>query len=196
MTDNARGLIDILNTTSKTVFSTQDFNKLWKYDNYRSLVRRINYLKNSGKIIQLKRGLYAIKGRSVNNMELANKLRTPSYITFETVLFKEGIIFQWDGRITLASKESIKMTVGGVNMIFRQVKSSILFSSQGIVANEKYFIASKERALLDMIYIKKDFVFDNLRDINFEKLRELAFIYDRKETFSIITSLEEYARSY
>jgi hypothetical protein len=41
-------------------------------------------------------------------------------------------------------------------------------------------IASKYRAILDTIYLYKDFFFDNLDDIDWEKLEELMNIYNSK----------------
>lgn len=196
MTDEKRTLPNLLNSTTKSVFDTQDFNKVWKYDNYRSLIRRISYLKKTGKIIQVRRGLYAISGRDVNELELANKLRTPSYITFETVLYREGIIFQWDKRITLAGKESIEFEILKKKIIFRQLKDSILLNGLGISKRDNYHTASKERAVLDMLYIDPSFTFDNLRSIDFGKMRRFTAIYNRKSIIGLIDKLKDHARSY
>lgn len=196
MTDKTRDIQNLIATTDKTVFNTDDLNKFLQYENYRSLIRRINYLNKTGKIIQLKRGLYSIRGRPVNELELANKIRTPSYISFETVLLREGIIFQWDNRITLAGNESIEYEINGHIILFRQLKQDILLNKNGVEQEENYFIASKERALLDMLYINPSFQFDNLRKINFEKIDFLLAIYNRKNLVKIVKKLKAHAQSY
>lgn len=196
MTDKTRDIQNLIATTDKTVFNTDDLNKFLQYENYRSLIRRINYLNKTGKIIQLKRGLYSIRGRPINEFELANKIRTPSYISFETVLLREGIIFQWDNRITLAGNESIEYEINGHIILFRQLKQDILLNKNGVEQEENYFIASKERALLDMLYINPSFQFDNLRNIDFEKIDFLLTIYNRKNLVKIVKKLKAHAQSY
>ena len=42
---------------------------------------------------------------------------------------------------------------------------------------ETYVIASKERAFLDMLYLYKEYHFDNLESINWEKVAEILPIY-------------------
>lgn len=186
----------LLNSTDKTVFSTQDFNKFWQYKNYRSLIRRISYLNKSGKLKKIHRGLYSIVGRKINELELANKVRIPSYLSFETVLYTEGLIFQWDSRITLAAKNSEEIQVGGLGLVFRKLKDPILLNLMGIKKEDNYYVASKERALLDMLYINPKFTFDNLRGVDFAKLKELLPIYGTKSIEKVVKRLEEHVRSY
>jgi len=196
MTDKADRLHQLLTSSSKTVFTTRDLGNIWAYDNYDSLLERIEYFTKTQKLKKLKKGLYAITGININELELANKLRTPSYISFETVLHKEGVIFQWDKRITLASNESIQMEVDKHNIVFRQIKDSILLNKTDIKDENNYFIATKERALLDMLYINSTFHFDNLRGIDFEKIKKLLDIYNRKSLNNIVKKLETYVGSY
>jgi len=196
MTDQNRSVSYLLTSTNKTVFTTGDLNKIWKYENYRSLIKRIGDLNKSGALIQIRKGLYTIDGLRVNELELANKVRTPSYISFETVLYKEGIIFQWDTQVTLASKESFSTLVGGTQLIYRKLKDNILLNGVGVFETDNYHIATKERAVLDMLYIDSNFHFDNLRSINFEKLQQLKSIYNSKKLNVVVKKLEGYARSY
>ena len=196
MTDEDRSLASLLNSTNKTVFSTMDFSKLWKYDNYSSLIQRISYLKKTGKIIQLKKGFYQIEGRKIDELELANKLRTPSYISFETVLLREGIIFQWDNRITLAGKESISINVLNLKIIFRQLKDEILLNKNGVIKENNYYIATKERAITDTLYINPKFTFDNVRSLDFNKIKNLTKMYSKKSMLTAFEKLKNHAESY
>jgi len=191
-----KGVEKLLVTTNKTVFTTSDLNKIWQLANYRSLIRKINYYSKKGKLKKIKRGVYSIPERPVNEIELANKLRSPSYISFETALHNEGIIFQWDKRITLASKASESININGATTLFRKIKEEILLNSKGIKKENNYFIADKERALLDMIYINPKFSFDNLRSVDFKKCRNYLSIYKRKSLEKKVSKLEKYAESY
>ena len=40
-----------------------------------------------------------------------------------------------------------------------------------------YFIADRERAFLDTVFLYKDFYFDNLRPLNWDKINQLSHIY-------------------
>ena len=195
MTDNEqnRDLANLLNSTTKTVFTTKDFNKFWKYDNYASLIQRLGYLTKTEKLEKIKKGLYSIAGREVNEFELANKLRTPSYVSFETVLYKEGIIFQWNEKINLAGKESIELEVMDWKVVFRQVKDAILLNKKGIRKEHNYYIASPERAVLDMLYINPKFTFDNLRPLDFSEVERLVDIYGRQSMEDVMEELKNYA---
>ena len=196
MTDKTDKLHQLLTASSKTVFTTRDLGNIWAYENYNSLLERIEYFTKTNRLQKLRKGIYAIAGIDVNELELANKLRSPSYISFETVLHKDGVTFQWDKRITLASNESINLKVDGHNIIFRQIKDSVLLNKADIIDEKNYYIATKERALLDMLYINSSFQFDNLRGMNFEKINDLLDIYKRKSLNNIVKNLKKHARSY
>ncbi|OGC52110.1 hypothetical protein A2982_01285 [candidate division WWE3 bacterium RIFCSPLOWO2_01_FULL_39_13] len=196
MTDDRDKLQLLFTSSSKTVFTTRDFGNVWGYTHYDSLLERVEYFTKTNKLKKLRKGLYAIEGRKINEFELANKIRTPSYISFETVLHKEGVIFQWDRRITLASKESLQMEINGYKIVFRQVKDSVLLNKTGINEESNYFIASKERALLDMLYISSSFQVDNLRGIDFDAVENLLPIYGQKKLNKIVKGLKKHAGSY
>ena len=49
------------------------------------------------------------------------------------------------------------------------------------VSEENYvFTADKERALLDVIYLNKEYYFDNLNNINWERCFKMVEIYENK----------------
>ncbi|TSC77837.1 MAG: hypothetical protein G01um101429_938, partial [Parcubacteria group bacterium Gr01-1014_29] len=54
---------------------------------------------------------------------------------------------------------------------------SILTNQTGIEVKENYFIASLERAFLDVVYLNKEYHFDNLSGINWGKVDEILPIY-------------------
>jgi hypothetical protein len=195
MVDQNRTIQYLLNSTDKTVFTTQDLNKIWQYESYNSLIHRIQYLNKTNKILKLKQGLYSFTGRPINQLEMANKLRTPSYISFETALIQHGVIFQWDNKITLASNQSVTLTVADTDIVFRQLKDHILLNQQGIIKQSNYFIAGLERAILDILYINSSFTFDNLRAVDFDKARQLLPMYQTSSLTAVLNKLEHYAKS-
>jgi len=193
MTDKGNKLQQLLTSSTKTVFTTGDIGKIWRYENYNSLIKRIEYFLKTDKLLKIKKGLFAINGREIDNFELANKLRQPSYISFETVLYREGLIFQPTNSITLASKESIRISLHKQKFLYRQLKDEILLQKKGILEKNNCFFASKERALLDILYISPSFSFDNLRNLDFAKIQSLLPIYQRSSLQKIIKKLQKYA---
>ncbi|PIR42232.1 hypothetical protein CO058_00830 [candidate division WWE3 bacterium CG_4_9_14_0_2_um_filter_35_11] len=196
MTDQTGKLHQLLTFSSKTVFTTRDLSNIWGYNNYDSLIERIEYFTKTKKLQKIQKGMYAIVGRDIDEFELANKLRSPSYISFETVLHKDGIIFQWNKRITLASNKSIQLALSKYVIIFRQLKDPILLNKNSVENVDNYYIATKERAFLDMLYINPKFQFDNLRGIDFDKVHSLLGIYNRKSLSNIVEKLEKHVGSY
>ena len=58
---------------------------------------------------------------------------------------------------------------------------------------EHYWIASPERAYLDMLYLHKDYYFDNLRPLDWNKVAEILPIYQNKRMERVVA--EQY-KSY
>jgi len=70
--------------------------------------------------------------------------------------------------------------VGGQEIFYRKVKNEVLLNSLGIEERNFYFIASKERAFLDSIFLYKDYYFDNLRPLDWDIVEEIKKIYSSK----------------
>jgi hypothetical protein len=163
----------------KTVFSIKELSQLFPNISYQSLKDRLSYAVKTKKLQKPRRGIYTKS--NYNPFELANKIYTPSYISLETVLLKEGIIFQEKKEITLVSYLTRTIKINDQIIIsYRKIKDPILNNLKGIVKNENYFIAEKERAFLDAIFLFKDFHFDNL-NLDWEKVFETVKIYQNKK---------------
>ena len=159
----------------QTVFQIEELTQLFPEINPRNLRRSLHYFAKAGKIKNLRRGLYA--KNTYEALELANKIYTPSYISFETVLFKEEVIFQYYETIFVASYLSRDIIVDGHKISYRQIGKPALSNKSGIEERNGYFVASKERAFLDAVFLYKDYYFDNLSGLNWNEVFELAPIY-------------------
>lgn len=160
----------------QTIFTIKDIALLWhETDNYFVKQKLHRYVK-SGELYSVRRGIYA-KDKNYDKYELASRIFTPAYISFETVLMKSGIIFQLYNQIFVASYLSRELVVDGQKYTFRKIKEDILTNRIGIDIKNGYFIASPERAFLDTIYLNKDYYFDNLININWSKVLEILPIY-------------------
>ncbi|PIP27659.1 MAG: hypothetical protein COX30_00680 [Candidatus Moranbacteria bacterium CG23_combo_of_CG06-09_8_20_14_all_39_10] len=164
----------------QSVFSVKEASLIWQESNSANIKSYLKYFADKGDLIRLRRGIYAKTGFDV--YEVATKIYTPSYVSFETVLRNEGVIFQHYETIFVASYLTRSIELDNKQKIsYRKIKNSILFNSEGIIKKKNYAIASKERAFLDMLYLMRDYYFDNLKSIDWKKCFELVKIYESKE---------------
>jgi len=130
-------------------------------------------------LVRAYRGLYA-KDQNYDRFELATRIYTPSYISFETVLTREGINFQYYGNIFVASYVNREINIDNQKITFVRTKNYVLSSITGIKHKDGYAIATRERAFLDRVYVSKDYHFDNLANLNWNKVFEILPIYHNK----------------
>jgi hypothetical protein len=176
-----------------TVFTFKDILLASGETNTALLKRRINYYIQKGELYAIRKGIYA-KDRNYDRVELANKIFTPAYISLETVLAKEGIVFQHYDQISVVSYLSREISCDGQTYVFRRMKDIVLTNSLGIEKKGNYYIASKERAFLDTIYLNKNYHFDNLSSIDWDKCFEMLPIYDNKAMAIRLNSYHKFAR--
>jgi hypothetical protein len=143
------------------------------------LKRRLNYYVRKGELYSIRRGLYA-KDKNYDRLECATKIFTPAYVSFETILAEAGIVFQHYDKIFVATYQTKEIKCDNQIYSFRKIKDDILTNTDGIENRGNYFAASKERAFLDVIYLNKDYHFDNLTPLDFKKVQTLLRIYNNK----------------
>jgi hypothetical protein len=156
------------------------------------LKRRLNYYVKKGELYHIRRGLYA-KDKNYNRREVATKIFIPSYISFETVLLEAGVTFQYYSTIFVATYQTKEFICDGQNYAFKKIKDTILTNTAGIEQRDNYFIATPERAMLDILYLNKGYYFDNLGAINFDKVFALLPIYNNKRMVRVV---ERYFKQY
>lgn len=171
--------LEVLLRSPKTIFSSKDVSLLWGEESDEVIKKRLNKYVTAGKLIRVRRGLYA-KDKDYNRFELATRINTPSYISFETVLTREGINFQYYGNIFVASYINREITVGDQKITFVRMKDYVLTNTTGIEHTDGIAVATKERAFLDRVYVTKDYHFDNLRSLDWNKVMEILPIYNNK----------------
>ncbi len=175
----------------ETVFTLSEISQLFPDIVYESIRDRLYYFAKVGKLKRLHQGIYAKV--DYNPFELANKLYKPSYISLETVLSTENVVFQYYETIFAVSYLTRTVTVNDISIQYRQIKGDILTNTEGIEQKNGYFIATLERAFLDAVYIYKNYHFDNLGAINWGKVESLKKIYKSK---AFEKRVEEYYKDY
>lgn len=166
--------------SGKNVFTTQDLALLWKTTEKNYLKTKIYRLVKSGGLRRIRGGVYVI-GDNFNPWEAANKLVSPSYVSLSSVLGNAGIIFQYDSAIYSIARTPKEIVADGKKYIYRRIAEDIFFLRLGIESKNGVDVASPERAILDTLYLEKDFYADNPDKINWEKCFELAPYYNNKK---------------
>lgn len=176
--------IDKIIASRKTVFTYQDIQIILWIDNKDTIKSYFSRWVKKGIFKNIIKWIYVLS--NYNDLELANKLKQSSYISFETVLKKEWIIFQdyWN-TIFIACNQSAKKNIWDKTYTYLKLKDSILLNPIWLINKWTYSIASKERAICDRIYLSPNYYFDNLENIDKEKLKEISKIYNKRVILEI-----------
>lgn len=184
--------IDVLLRSSQTVFTNKDMAILWCDNDHKAIVSRLKQYVKSGSLIRLRRGIY-VKDNNYNKLELATRINMPSYVSFETVLTRSGVNFQYYSNIYIASYLNREIIIDKQKYSFVRMKDYVLSNTLGINHTDGMPIATAERAFLDRLYVDKDYYVDNIRSLNWEKVLEISKIYHNKR---LENKVKEYYKQY
>lgn len=186
--------LTIIYGSRQTVFTTREIALLVGSKNAANFRSKLAYYVRTGKLIRLRRGIFA-KNTDYDRNELAVRICTPAYVSFETVLAREGVIFQYYDTLFVASYLSRELSVDGQRIVYRKMKDEILTNGKGVIDRGYYFEATKERAFLDRLYLQDSYYFDNLRGVDWSACRELLPIYGSTKLEKAFETYEnEYTR--
>lgn len=179
--------------TGKSVYSVDDVYQIFSHFNKFSLRNLLSRMGKQGLLQNLRKWIRALP--KYNIYELANIIQKPSYVSLETVLYQEGVIFQnqWDTIYSISTKTQ-EHFIGGKTFMYKTIKPEISLDPTGINHRQGYAIASPERALCDRLYLTPNHYFDNLRSIDRDKAEEIASIYDNKRLLLDIQRLKNGTR--
>ena len=77
-------LMDLMRSKS-TIFTTKDVSLLWQEPDVNFVRKKLYRYIKAGKLFSVRKGVYA-KDKNYEKYELATKIFTPSYVSFETVM--------------------------------------------------------------------------------------------------------------
>lgn len=184
--------LETLLRSPKTVFTMKDIALLWGEAAENAIRVRLSKYAKAGKLVRVHRGIY-VKDRNYDRFELATRIYTPAYISFETVLTRAGVNFQYYGNIFVASYVSRELIVDGQKISFIRMKTDILSNTSGINHLAGYSIATKERAFLDRVSVSKDYHFDHLDVLDWDRVFEILPMYRSKR---MEKKVEQYFEHY
>lgn len=157
--------------------------------NPQSLKVHISRWQKSGKLISLKNGLYILANayRKVEPQKfyVASLLKKPSYVTMEKALEYHDMIPEAVTVCTCVTTKrqgNFETPIGVFD--YRHIKTSYFWGYESMTLNNQTaFVASPEKALLDLIYLKnirvspgylEELRLQNIDEINLKKLTAYA----------------------
>ena len=189
-----------------TVLSIKDIEK--SADN-RFHRRRLNEWQDKNYLKKLIKGYYIFSDVKTNDstlFEIANRIYNPSYVSLEMALSHYGLIPE--SIYTVTSVSTRKTAVFSTPLAvfnYRKIKNSLFFGYRLENYDHKVFkIASPEKALLDLFYlkadIKKQYDFESLRinpenftqKVNRDRLFAYSNFYHNKRLESAVRSFWEF----
>lgn len=180
-------------------------------DDVPTLRRQVSEWTKKGYLLQLKRGLYCLREEdrqeNFSRFFLANQLYSPSYISLESALSYYNMIPEAVHTVTSVSPKKTQRFENACGLFrYYHIKNEI-YSDYVSVEDEfglHFFIASKERALIDFLYFKtrglknieasiftEDFRLQNLDDIDPEKLLRITGMFSQKKLLQLVLLLIE-----
>lgn len=143
----------VLTNSGLAVFSTQDFRRLTNLPEteVKYYLRRLTELQV---LVNLKKGLYALKSQLPGDEELAARLYRPSYLSFEYALNKYNILPEAPYAVTSATtKPTREFIVENKVFTYATIKRSVFcgYVPQKIDGGI-FYVAEPEKALLDYLY--------------------------------------------
>lgn len=151
-----------------------------------TLAKRVSYWLKTGKMSAVRRGLYRLgkypdaEAWSVDeSWKAANSLQSPSYVSFETVLAAEGVLFQFAGAVQVAAPRTARyfLRLGGPSVEAQQMPAHLLILPLGLKSGGGWTAATPERAVADVIYRSPGYHFDDTSRLDPDLLVRLAAAY-------------------
>jgi predicted transcriptional regulator of viral defense system len=178
------------------------------------LGRQLSRWVKSGRLIQLRRGLYTLSEPhqkiAPHPFFVANRLKRASYVSLQSALEYHGLIPEYVPSITSVTTgrpETFSTPLG--SFIFKHIKKEIFFGYQEVElgSGQSAFVARPEKALLDLFYLTpgsddirylKELRLQNAGNLNSGLLLEQAREFESRKVLkaaqrihSIVEELEE-----
>lgn len=170
--------LDLQKKLKLNLFSLVDVLKLFPQEDEHLIKIQLSRFAKKNLLMQIKRGLYCFEPSEVDELELANKLYQPSYISLETALNYYGLIPdipQSLTSVTLTTTKTIKNQFG--TFTYTKISAKLFFGFQTVKSAKSpwYFqIASKEKSLLDYLYARRINTLSETR-LNLENINEKVY---------------------
>ncbi len=185
-----------------SIFTHEEISNILK-DEVSNINAKISYMVKQGSLIRLKKGLYTFselyQDSSVDIISIANRLYTPSYVSFDYALSYYGLIPERVYEVTSATLHAKKVFETPLGRFsYRPIPMEVYALGVDWLYDESdggKFIATPEKALCDKIRGDR-----GVGRLNQEKIREYL-VYDLRIDWEVLVKLdigliEEIAKRY
>lgn len=170
---------------------------------YAEVTRQLSRWKSSGKVVQLRKGVYLLAHPtlSLHPFQVANRLVHPSYISLQSALAYYQLIPEYvpvTTSLTTARPGTWDTPVGRFEYHFIQVNRFQGYRWLNIGAGQSAFMAWPEKALLDLIHLRvsgdtpgylESLRLQNTDQLSFERLTQFAVTPKLKRAVRYIQEL-------
>ncbi len=189
------------------IFTSNEL-KILRWVDGNSFQKRLSYNLKTSKFTKIRKWIYAnssvIYKLSIFDLyKIANHIYSPSYISLETVLNLEWVNFQYYWDIKLMSQYTKQLKIDTIpetelRIDFVKLPKELITNNIGLIQEDWYTIATKERAICDTIWRWEDYYFDNLSRVDWDLLLDIAREYKHYNTkvYDTVLSLktQQYAK--
>lgn len=169
--------LKILQESGRTVFTPLDLRMLWQVNTLSAKMSAVR-MEEKNLIVRLATGYYALNDR-YSRYELANRVQAPSYVSFQSALFYQGINFQARNEVGSVALRDHRKKVGDTIYTHVAMKQDLFFNAEGVVTREGFSIALPERAILDSFYFGYLPDIDDASKLNKTFLEKLSAFYPK-----------------
>jgi predicted transcriptional regulator of viral defense system len=168
----------ILLKDGRCLYHVQDLAVLWNINNSNTLHTTISRYIRRGVLNNIYKGFYSTKPLSEINPLLLGltSIHRYGYLSTESVLIEEGVIFQDIKYITIVSNISKRFQINKNNFLVRKMQEVYLKNKTGVLLKNGIRRATLERAVADLLYFNPDYYLDNTKNINWKKVKEIQKI--------------------
>ncbi len=130
------------------------------YESVQQAQRQLSDWTRTGKLVQLRRGLYAFhsssRGEHLHRFDIANLMVRPSYVSLQTALSYYDLIPEHVPSVTSVTTgrpQTLSNAFG--RFIYRHIQTRFFYGFRhwNISNHQHVFLATPEKALLDLIYL-------------------------------------------
>ncbi len=176
----------------------------------KSLEVQLSRWTKTGKLIQLRRGLYLLaepyRKKMVNQLYLASVIESPSYVSLEKAMEFHGLIPEavYDYTcVTTKRPHSYRTPVGRFS--YQHIKPELFWGYDSVTLDQSTaFVASPEKALLDFFYFQRgklsggyleEMRFQNMERVNPNRLKAYAGKFGKPKVARAACLLLEFLKS-
>lgn len=182
---NSLVVMQTLRSQGDRIFSKLDFQRLFKVSESAVTFFLTRHC-HTGLFSRLKNGLYVLSGNFPSEEVIANRLYQPSYLSFEYVLARHGIIPESVYSVTSATtKPTREFVVEGKSYEYCTIKKAAYTGYRPVtIKGEVVLMAVPEKAFADTLYfvhLKKRSVNDrwNTSKLATQKVMQYVQLFER-----------------